>query len=160
MMRARLKKYLHRLYLFSISIKGLDGLLETAGGVLVSLASRNDLVNVVVFFTAPEISEDPGDLVANYLRHAVFRMSESSKNFAAAYLLVNGVVKVTLVAGLLRGRTWSYRPALVVLGVFISYQLYRFAYNHSVILLAFMCFDFLALALIWIEYRGQQHSSL
>jgi uncharacterized membrane protein len=152
----RLIKYLHRLFLFSIVVKGLDGLLEIAGGVLLLLSSRDDLINMIVFLTAPEIAEDPTDLVANYLRHAVFSLSESTKHFAAAYLLVNGVVKATLAVGLLRGQSWSYRPALTVLAVFIGYQLYRFAHTRSLILLAFMGFDLLALYLIWVEYRGQQ----
>jgi len=139
--------------MLSVIAKGLDGVLESVGGVLVLLASRTDLTNLIIFLTAPELSEDPTDLVANYLRHAVFHLSSNTKNFASVYLLVNGIVKVTLVTGLLRGQFWCYRPALVFLATFIGYQLYRFSHTHSLILLGFMFLDLLTLYFIWMEYR-------
>ncbi|HVC29471.1 MAG TPA: DUF2127 domain-containing protein [Gammaproteobacteria bacterium] len=153
-----IKKYMHWLFLLSVVAKGLDGLLETVGGVLVLLASRMDLTNLVIFLTAPELTEDPTDLMANYLRHVVYHLSTGTKNFATAYLLINGIVKMVLVTGLLRGQSWSYRPALVLLVVFVGYQLCRFTHTHSMILLGFMCLDLLAVAFIWIEYRGRRGS--
>ncbi|MDE2091315.1 MAG: DUF2127 domain-containing protein [Gammaproteobacteria bacterium] len=160
MIRTVCKKYLHWLFILSVAAKGLDGLLETVGGLLVLLASRMDLTNLVIFLTAPELAEDPTDLVANYLRHAAYHLSTSTKNFATAYLLINGIVKMVLVTGLLRGQRWSYRPALVLLVVFVGYQFYRFTHTHSMILLGFMCLDLLAVGLIWIEYRGRRGSWL
>ena len=154
------RKILHWLFLFSVIAKGLDGVFETVGGILVLLASRSDLTNLVIFLTAPELSEDPTDLVANYLRHTAFSLSASTKNFMGTYLLVNGFIKVVLVAGLLRGQFWSYRLALAFLTAFIGYQLYRFSHSHSLILLGFMCFDILAVYLIWSEYRGRRSSSV
>lgn len=53
-------RYLHRLFWASILVKGLDGVLETIGGILVLLASRADLINIVIFLTAPELAEDQG----------------------------------------------------------------------------------------------------
>ena len=151
-------RYLHRLFWVSILVKGLDGVLETIGGILVLLASRADLTNVVIFLTAPELSEDPGDLVANYLRHVVLNLSANTKYFASIYLLFNGVVKVLLMIGILRGKLWSYRMALGFIAIFIGYQLYRFSHTHSLVLLFFMLFDVLTLYLIWIEYRRRRRS--
>ncbi len=146
-------RYLHRLFWVSILVKGLDGVLETIGGILVLLASRADLINIVIFLTAPELTEDPGDLVANYLRHAVLNLSANTKYFASVYLLFNGVVKVLLMIGILRGKLWSYRMASVFIAIFVCYQLYRFSHTHSLVLLGFMLFDVLTLYLIWREYR-------
>ena len=146
-------RYLHRLFWVSILVKGLDGVLETIGGILVLLASRADLTNVVIFLTAPELSEDPGDLVANYLRHVVLNLSANTKYFASIYLLFNGVVKVLLMIGILRGKLWSYRAALAFIAIFVGYQLYRFSHTHSLVLLGFMLFDVLTLYLVWREYR-------
>ncbi|MDE2091681.1 MAG: DUF2127 domain-containing protein [Gammaproteobacteria bacterium] len=146
-------RYLHRLFWVSILVKGLDGVLETIGGILVLLASRADLFNIVIFLTAPELAEDPGDLVANYLRHVILNLSSNTKYFASVYLLFNGVVKVLLMIGILRGKLWSYRMALGFIAIFVGYQLYRFSHTHSLVLLGFMLFDVLTLYLIWREYR-------
>ncbi|MDE2070528.1 MAG: DUF2127 domain-containing protein, partial [Gammaproteobacteria bacterium] len=68
-------KYLHRLFWVTVVIHGLDGLLEIIGAILMLAASHVDLVNIAVYLTAPELAEDPDDLVANYLRHAVIHLS-------------------------------------------------------------------------------------
>ncbi len=155
-MRSKFRKYLHRLFILTVLAKGADGVFETIAGVLVFLTSRLDLKNLVIFVTAPELGEDPTDLVANFMRRAVFALSSSTKDFVAVYLLVNGLVKVIVTAGLLGGGMWAFRPALALLGVFIFYQLYRFTHTHSLILLGFMCVDLLTLFFIWSEYRSRQ----
>jgi uncharacterized membrane protein len=40
-----------------------------------------------------------------------------------------------------------------VLGLFVVYQLYRFAYTHGVGLIALSLFDVFVVALIWHEWR-------
>jgi len=63
------------------------------------------------------------------------------------------VVKIFLVAGLLRNRRWAYPAALAVFGTFILYQVYRFSYTHSLGLVALTIFDLAVMWLIWREYR-------
>ena len=55
--------------------------------------------------------------------------------------------------GLLRGKLWSYPASLIVLGLFIVYQLYRFSYTHGAGLVVFTVFDVFVMGLIWHEYR-------
>jgi len=74
-------------------------------------------------------------------------------NFYAFYLLSHGIVKVFLVIGLLRNKLWAYPVSLVVLGVFIVYQLYRFSYTHGFGLMVLTVFDVVVMGLIWHEYR-------
>lgn len=152
-MSSRSRKFLHRLFILSIIAKGLDGVLETIAGIIVFLTSRLDLRNLVILITAPELGEDPTDLAANFMRHAVSGLTSNTKYFVAAYLLVNGLVKAIVTAGLLGGRNWVFRPVLALLAIFIVYQLYRFSHTHSLILLGFTCIDMLVLLFIWAEYR-------
>jgi uncharacterized membrane protein len=79
--------------------------------------------------------------------------SVESKHFYAFYLLSHGLVKLLLVIGLLRGKFWSYPASLIVLGLFIVYQLYRFSFTHGIGLLLLTLFDVLVMVLIWHEYR-------
>lgn len=147
--------WLHRLFVASVALKGLDGVLETAGGVLVVLTSRADLRRWALSLTAPELSEDPTDWGANYLRHFAAGLSGGTWAFIGVYLLVNGAVKVLLALGLLRDKLWAYRAAFVFLALFIAYQFYRLGHSHSLPLLAFMLLDAGTLYLIWHEYRAR-----
>jgi uncharacterized membrane protein len=47
--------------------------------------------------------------------------------FGAIYLLPHGIVKVVLVYALLLNKFWDYPWMMVVLLLFIGYQLYRIA---------------------------------
>ncbi|MFD2029898.1 DUF2127 domain-containing protein [Ancylobacter dichloromethanicus] len=68
-------------------------------------------------------------------------------------MLSHGAVKkFFLVVGLLRGKLWSYPASLIVLGLFIVYQLYRFSYTHGVGLIILTVFDVFVMGLIWHEY--------
>jgi uncharacterized membrane protein len=58
-----------------------------------------------------------------------------------------------LVAGLLRNKLWAYPASLVVLGLFIAYQFYRFSYTHGAGLIVLTVFDIIVMGLIWHEYR-------
>jgi uncharacterized membrane protein len=53
-------------------------------------------------------------------------------NTYAFYLLSHGLVKVLLVAGLLREKLWAYPASLIVLSAFIAYQTYRYSSTHSI----------------------------
>jgi len=105
------------------------------------------------------MTEDPNDFVANTLLSAVQRISVSSQHFAALYLLSHGAVKVFLVIGLLRNRSWAYPAALAVFSAFILYQVYRFTLTHSLGLVALTVFDLAVMWLIWREYRLREFGS-
>ena len=90
-----------QLFRIGIFLKALDGVLEVGGGILLLVASKESLNDVVAFLTQHELAEDPHDLIANYLVHLVHHLSLSTQRFGALYLLVHGVLKVFLVVGLL-----------------------------------------------------------
>lgn len=119
--KARLRELLFR---GSVALKGLDALLELVGAITLWIVSPGSIAQLVQFLTQDEISEDPHDLVANFLRHAASRFSVSSEHFMSIYLLAHGVVKGFVVAALLRNKLWAYPVAIVVFGGFIVYQIY------------------------------------
>ena len=71
-------------------------------------------------------------------------------------LLLHGAVKVVLVIALLLNKLWAYPCMIVVLLIFIGYQLYRIALNPSAGLIALTVFDALIVLLTWREYRRQR----
>lgn len=143
---------LDRVFEVAIVLKGLNGLAESVGGVLLLLVSPNKLQSLVVLFTQTELSEDPGDLVAKYLLKTADGITGAGLVFGAAYLLSHGVVKIVLVVALLLDRLWAYPWMIGVLIAFIGYQLYRIALSPTLALVALTLFDLVIVFLTWREY--------
>jgi uncharacterized membrane protein len=78
--------------------------------------------------------------------------------FGAIYLLTHGLVKVVLVTALLLNKLWAYPWMIVVLLLFIGYQLYRIALQPTAGLIALTVFDVAIVALTWREYARQRHA--
>jgi len=150
---AKREKILHRLFQLGIWIKGIDGLLETAGGILLLTVSLRALNSYIIALTQNEIREDSGDLIVDVLRHAAHHMTEASKLTAGTYLLGNGVVKVFLAACILRGKLWCYPVAIVVITLFILLQFIRLTFHFSWPLFSGTMIDGAIVLLIWREYR-------
>ncbi|WP_427016791.1 DUF2127 domain-containing protein [Pseudarthrobacter sp. P1] len=97
-----------RLFAIGTIAKGLDGVLELIGGILLLLVTPAELQHLVAVLTQHELSEDPHDFIASYLLHSAAGLTGSAVLFGAVYLLVHGLVKVVLVIALLRNKLWAY----------------------------------------------------
>ncbi len=146
---------LHRLFQMAGVVKGIDGVLEFIGGVLLLFVSPTALHHLVVALTQHELAEEPDDWLVMTLRHLAESFSVETKHFASAYLIGHGILKVFLAANLLRERRWAFPLALSVLTIFVAYQLHRFGRTHSTILLALTVLDTVVMVLIWREYRSR-----
>jgi uncharacterized membrane protein len=124
-----------------IILKGLDGVLEVLGGLLLLVLSPATIDQVVTSLTQHELSEDPNDFLATHLLKTAHGLTGAAVLFGAVYLLAHGMVKVILVAALLNNQLWAYPWTIAFLGVFIVYQLYRLSLNPSVGLTVLTIFD-------------------
>ena len=143
----------HLLFDISVITKGIDGALEIIGGALLFFVSPDQLRHIARILTLHELTEDPHDIVANYILHTAQRLSPSVTTFGAVYLLWHGVVKVGLVTALLRRQRWAYPAAIVAFLLFLLYQLSRYAHTHSPELLVLSALDVLVIGLTCFEYR-------
>ncbi|MBU6489897.1 MAG: DUF2127 domain-containing protein [Burkholderiales bacterium] len=147
------EKKVHLAFELSLWCKGAFALLEIVAGVAAYFVPQQRLLTLVLWVTKKEFVEDPRDLVANLLLSTVQHLPASTEKFAAVYLLGHGVIKLWLIAGLLRERLWFYPAAMSIFGLFIVYQLYRYTFTHSVWLLLITALDVLVIVLTWHEYR-------
>jgi uncharacterized membrane protein len=147
---------LDRTFRISISLKGLDGLLEIAGCLVLLFVAPATLQSWARGLTAHELAQDKHDFIANHLLHSASQLSRSTTLFAAVYLLSHGIAKVVLVIALLRNQLWAYPWMIALLGVFIAYQVYRLTYKVSVGLTLLMLFDIFVLWLTVLEYRRRR----
>jgi uncharacterized membrane protein len=144
---------IHTLFDIGVIAKGLDGVLEILGGVLLFFLSGDQINSMIRLLTQHELSEDPHDLVASFLLSSAQNFSIDTKVFAAFFLLWHGLVKTGLVAALLAKQWWAYPLAIGAFGLFLIYQLYRYTHTHSVWLLALSILDVFVIVITWLEYR-------
>ena len=148
---------LDKTFKIGLVLKGLDGVLEVAGGILLLFLSPQAIEHLVRVLTAHELSEDPHDLVARYLLHTASHLNHGTALFGAIYLLSHGAAKIVLVALVLRDKLWAYPWLIGLLLAFIAYQLYQITAVHfSAGLTALTVFDAFLVWLTWREYRAKR----
>jgi uncharacterized membrane protein len=150
---------LDRTFKISVSLKGLDGLLEIAGGLVLLFVAPATLQSWARTLTAHELAEDPHDFVATHLLHSASQLSHATTIFGAVYLLSHGIAKVVLVVAVLRGQLWAYPWMVGLLGVFIAYQLYRLSYRFTIGLALLTAFDAFVVWLTVREYRVRRQAA-
>src|SRR5471032_2082541 len=97
-----------RVFEVGILLKGLDGLLEIAGGILLLLIKPELVNHLAAALTQHELAEDPRDFLATHILHSTQNLATGSFTFAAIYLLGHGIVKIILVWEILHDRLWAY----------------------------------------------------
>ena len=148
---------LDKTFKIGLVLKGLDGVLEVAGGILLLFLSPQAIQHIARALTAHELSEDPHDLIARYLLHTTSHLHHGTTVFGAIYLLSHGAAKIVLVALVLRGKLWAYPWLIGLLLAFIAYQLYQITAVHfSAGLTALTIFDAALVWLTWREYRAKR----
>ena len=149
----RKSQIVHLLFSITVIGKGLDGVLEMVGGVLLFFLPPARIHSTIKVLMQHELSEDPRDLIANYLLNSTRHLTLAVTTFAALYLLWHGIVKIGLVAALLLKRRWAYPAAIMAFSLFLVYQLYRYSHTHATELLVLSIVDVAVILLTWLEYR-------
>ncbi len=146
-------KLLDLVFKIGVIGKGIDGFLELIGGFIFLLVSSDAINRMVIWLTRRELIEDPGDLVSNSLIQFARYFSINAKIFGAVYLFTHGAIKIILVLSLLRRKLWAYPTAIAVFSVFVIYQIYRYIYAPSVVLILLSALDAVIILLTWREYK-------
>ncbi|HSX31426.1 MAG TPA: DUF2127 domain-containing protein [Candidatus Saccharimonadales bacterium] len=144
---------LDRLYKIGLLLKGLDGVLELLGGVLLLALSSGTILHLTKDLTGSELGEDPHNFLALHVQHVGHQLALGHNGFAAVFLLVHGGVKVGLVICLLLNKLWAYPVGLLVLGLLLMYQLYQLFVGPSIGMALLSALDVIIIGLIWREWR-------
>ncbi|WKY45116.1 DUF2127 domain-containing protein [Eubacteriaceae bacterium ES2] len=147
------KNIAHIGFEIGLIFKGVDGLLEIVGGILLLFLNSDRLDGITRVLTQNELSEDPNDLFANLLLTVSSSFSISAQHFAVIYLVSHGLIKCILILFLWQKKLWAYPLAMGVLILFIAYQIYRIILSPSPFMILMTIFDALMVSLTWIEYQ-------
>jgi uncharacterized membrane protein len=143
----------HQLFEIGVSLKGLHAVVELILGTVILTISPVAVSNLMVRLAAEQESRGSAAFTVNFLLDLARAVQHGGQHFAGIYLLVAGLINMTLVIGLLTGALWSYPAALSALAVFMAYQIYRYTHTHALALIVFFVFDAVVWYLIWHEYR-------
>jgi uncharacterized membrane protein len=150
------KSFLHGTFRTGIAMKGVDGLLEMTGGILLWFVKPSKMSSALRMLCLHELSRNPHDFIAVHLLHTSEKLAHGHPLFASIFLLSHGLVKAVLAVLLWFGELWTYPLAIVVFSAFSVYQVYRYTHTHSIALLVITAFDLAIVWLTWGEYRVQK----
>lgn len=160
MARVSLKKlketWIHDAFLVTVFLKGIDGILEIVLGLL--LIFTDEFSDIVFFLTRDAIIDDPNNYFAMHLR-AFASQSHEVFIIGGLYLVVHGIVKVFIAGSLWRNYSWAYPAAIVLLALFIFYELIHIFRTGSVPFMGLAVFDIAMLWLVGYEYRHSPHQA-
>jgi uncharacterized membrane protein len=154
-MKPKLSSLLHGTFRTGITLKGIGGLTETVGGVLLWFISPAALSGMVTALLQGEHTRHPHNFIASHFINLAREIGRADPVFASLYLLSHGVIKVMLVTALWFNKLWAYPATIIVFGGFIVYQIYRYTYTHSFALMVLTIFDLAVVWLTWNEYRSR-----
>lgn len=147
------EKIEHELFDAGILLKAVHALVEIIGGILAFLITPNFFLRLINSITFGELTEKPIDSFTQYLLTLTHSFLGGTKQFVAFYLLSHGIINLILVVGLFRKKIWAYHASFIVLAIFVLYQMYRYIYHHSLLLIILTIFDLIVIWLIWREYK-------
>ncbi|GAA4852937.1 DUF2127 domain-containing protein [Saccharopolyspora rosea] len=148
-----------KLFRVAVVLKGLDGVVQLLGGILVIFVPPSAITALAHVTTRDVFGGAGGPLAQHFEQAAEHFANGGTRTFVIAYLLVHGVIKIGLVIALLCKIRPAYPIAVVALGAFVVFEVLRATRTHSIELPFFAALDVLIIVMVIKEYfelRKQQ----
>lgn len=107
-----------------------------------------------------ELTQDPNDVLIQIISPLVDHFPITVSYFVAIYFLFWGILDIALSILLLKHKMWAFPLTIVLIGVFVAYEAYRFTHTHSLTLLGVTVVDIVVAALVYREYRNHKDVKL
>lgn len=141
-------------FLFHISMwwKIFYGAVRVALGFVLLKLIGTPFNDIFYSLMSHELSTDKTDVVFQFIFRLIENHSFTVTYFIAAYLLFWGVLDILFSVLLLRRKLWAFPMSMILMGLFIVYEIYRVIHTKSLILLALIFVGIGVLYLIDVEY--------
>lgn len=153
MINIRSHSWLDKFYVAGLILKGVDGLLELLGGIFLLVTPLSVFNSLTSWILHSELGENPHNFFASHILHATEHLATSHNWFLIAFFLLHGIVKIILVVALFKGKMCAYSFALIALGLFCIYEIYKVIVSMSVFTAFLTLIDIAIIWLIWREWR-------
>ncbi len=145
------RRAVHWLFDAAVILKAVNGVLEVAGG-LILLAKPGWVGPAVASWAVDLMLHHSANRIGKALAVWGYGLQAGTEQFASIYLMAHGVAKLFIAWGLIREKLWAFPVGLVVFGLLIAYQLYRYTHTHSNTLALLVLLDVAVCYLIWREW--------
>lgn len=140
------------IFRISVIAKGVTSAVEVLGGLLAILIPPSAVVGFIIARSERELIQEPGDYIATHVLEYMHSIHVPGRTFIAIYLISRGVLKLLLVVALLKKQYWAYPAAIVVLLLFMAYEIYGIIAAHSILMMFTAAFDTVVVWSVWREY--------
>jgi uncharacterized membrane protein len=109
-----------------------------------------------------ELLSDPHDIIINTVSPLLIHHGFTITYFLAIYLIFWGLVDIFLSISMLRHKLWAFPVSIVLILVFVLYEIHRYTHTHSLLLLWFMVVDIVVVWLVrkeWHKLRAIQQDA-
>ena len=142
-----------RLFRLALLVKAVDGAAELVGALVLLAVPGATLTSWIHEIISRDLLGPPDGSLARHFVAGTAEFASGNRTFAVVYLGCHGLVKLGLVAALLARWRPAYPVAVVVLGAFVAYELYRATQTGSVVLPILAAVDVAVIVVIVREYR-------
>ena len=143
-----------RVFEGGLFIKGLSGISEAIGGLLLFVFTPEDIHRFTNFITHQELLESPNSKISHLILHSTQNFTNGSRIFLIVYLWLHASIKLIAVIGILKNILWAYPFSLITLGALMLYQAYSiFFVKASIGMIGLTIFDIFILWMITVEYK-------
>jgi uncharacterized membrane protein len=146
------EKEIYQFFRIGIILKGLVSLGEVVMGTLLFFIPASAIISLIQmireFLSAPQYN-----FITGHLDTLANEFTAGAVLFIALYLLSRGLVKVFIIWGLLRNKLWAYPTSLVILSLFVLFQIYQIFSGQTSLIIAITIFDLVVMYFIWREYK-------
>ena len=143
----------HSLFRAGMWLRITFGVLRTILGLTLLKLIDVPLIDILYMVMGYELREDPTDLIFTTINSFLQHHPMSVTYFLALYVFFWGVTEIVLSVSMLLRKLWAFPLSLILVGLFVLYEIYRFTHTHSLILLGVILLDSVILWLIWKEYK-------
>jgi uncharacterized membrane protein len=144
---------LHKAFILGVLLKGLNAVLQIAGGAALLLVPPETVISWLTQMTPEKYLMDPDSILVKTVLDFGDYCTTEGKIFLSVYLLSHGIMKMIVIGFLLLGYRWAYPAMGILLIGFIVYQVYKYSFTHSYWLIWLTVLDLFLLFLTWMEYR-------
>jgi len=147
------EKQIRTYFLVSIFLKGAISFVECVAGVLAFFVPISVVTDFVMRATAVVLPLSLEGLIIPHLTKLADEITATSATFIGLYLLSRGFIKLVLIIAMLKNELRAYPLSLIVLGGFVSYQIYQIVTHFSAAIVILTIFDLIVMYFIWKEYE-------
>lgn len=147
----------HRLFIATIAAKGALGVLQVFIAIVLYLGMLQYLPSFAQWLVQNELAENPNDYIALKILQIAGSAPGTGTTFYTTYFAAHGLLHIAVVAALLSGVRWANHAAVIVLSLFVIYQVFEWMSVGGSMLVLLTIID---LAVIYLTVREHRQSNL